>query len=273
MPAHDDARPGRDEIVQRLRTAGCVFAEDEAEQVLATFADSAARERAVVRREGGAPLEHVLGHAVFDGLRVTVEAGVFVPRRRAEPLVDLALGALGSPAESACIVDLGCGSGAISAALAVRLPAASVLATDSDAAATACARRNGEEYGFAVHRGDWFDGLPVRYRGQVDVAVAYLPHVPTGLLDRLDPDFRRAEPVAAVHGGVDGLDPLRAVLDQAPPWLREGGALVTMTASQQAPAVSALAAERGWTLHPHPLDDDLFLVLRRPTGHSFRKCT
>jgi release factor glutamine methyltransferase len=81
----------RDAIVRRLRSAGCVFAEDEAE-LLASEATTAAELDAMVdRRVGGEPLEYVLGWAEFAGRRVTVEPGVFVPRHRTEFLVDQAV--------------------------------------------------------------------------------------------------------------------------------------------------------------------------------------
>jgi release factor glutamine methyltransferase len=266
VPDEDRGQPGRDELVLRLRAAGCVFAEDEAEQLWATFPAAQAREQALRQREQGAPLEHVLGHAVFDGRRVSVAPGVFVPRRRAEPLVPLAAAAARAVEAPACLVDLGCGSGAIAAALAVRVPGATVLATEIDPGAAACARRNAATYGFAVHRGDWFDALPAAHRGRVAVVVAYLPHVPTEHLGQLSADFRAAEPLASVHGGADGLDPLRAVLEQAPRWLRDDGVLVTMAAPHQAAGVEALAAAGGWALTAKAADDDAFFVLRRTEG-------
>ena len=75
------------EIVTRLRAAGCVFAEEEAGLLV-----SAARtpEELVVmidRRVAGLPLEQVIGWAEFCGLRIAVDPGVFVPRRRTEFLV------------------------------------------------------------------------------------------------------------------------------------------------------------------------------------------
>src|SRR6266852_7132953 len=74
-------------IASALRAAGCVFAEAEAE-VLAAAAPTADALRAMLeQRAAGLPLEHVVGWAEFCGLRVAVDPGVFVPRRRSELLV------------------------------------------------------------------------------------------------------------------------------------------------------------------------------------------
>ncbi|MGW6128798.1 methyltransferase [Cellulomonas sp. NPDC055163] len=70
-----------------LRAAGCVFAEDEADLLLAEARTPAELADLVARRVAGLPLEQVLGWAEFAGLRVVVEPGVFVPRRRSELLV------------------------------------------------------------------------------------------------------------------------------------------------------------------------------------------
>ena len=77
----------RSAIVTRLRSAGCVFAEDEAELLIAAAGTPAELAAMVDRRASGLPLEHVVGWAEFYGLRIAVEPAVFVPRRRTELLV------------------------------------------------------------------------------------------------------------------------------------------------------------------------------------------
>src|SRR6202040_874369 len=78
-------------IVTRLRAAGCVFAEDEAQLLISAARTPADLATMVDRRAAGLPLEHVLGWAKFCGLRIAVDPGVFVPRRRTEFLVHPAL--------------------------------------------------------------------------------------------------------------------------------------------------------------------------------------
>ncbi|MFB9840224.1 putative protein N(5)-glutamine methyltransferase, partial [Actinoallomurus acaciae] len=78
-------------VVTRLRAAGCVFAEDEARLLVSAARTPDDLTAMVERRAAGLPLEHVLGWAEFCGLRVAVDAGVFVPRLRTEFLVGRAV--------------------------------------------------------------------------------------------------------------------------------------------------------------------------------------
>src|SRR6202050_5562199 len=133
-------------IVTRLRAAGCVFAEDEARLLVSAARTPVELALMVDRRVAGLPLEQVLGWAEFCGLRIAVDPGVFVPRRRTEFLVRQAV--LARVCEDVArpgnvgIVDLCCGAGAIGAALAAALGGAEVHAVDIDPAAVRCAGRN-----------------------------------------------------------------------------------------------------------------------------------
>jgi release factor glutamine methyltransferase len=161
----------RSVVITRLRAAGCVFAEDEADLLLSAARTPAELAAMVERRAGGLPLEHILGWAEFFGLRMAVDPGVFVPRRRTEFLVRQAL-ALCRP--GTVVVDLCCGSGAVGAALASAAPQVDLYATDIDPAAVRCARRN-LPAGARVFAGDLVQPLPAGLRGRVDVLVANAP--------------------------------------------------------------------------------------------------
>jgi release factor glutamine methyltransferase len=220
-------------VVAALRAAGCVFAEDEAELILAAARTPDELADLVDRRVAGRPLELVLGWAGFRGLRIAVEAGVFVPRRRTEFLVDQALTEV--PGASV-VVDLCCGSGAVGAALAAALGPVELHAADIDPAAVRCARRNVSAAGGHVHAGDLFAALPGDLRGRVDILAANVPYVPTGEVEFLPAEAREHEPLVALDGGTDGLDILRRVAAEAPQWLAPGGCLLAETSERQAPA-------------------------------------
>ncbi|MFJ1679024.1 putative protein N(5)-glutamine methyltransferase [Streptomyces sp. NPDC088251] len=228
-------------IVTALRAAGCVFAEDEAELILSATADPAELAAMVERRAAGLPLEHVLGWAEFSGLRIAVDPGVFVPRRRTEFLVRQAA-ALAGP--GAVVVDLCCGSGALGAALAATLDRIELHAADVEPAAVRCARRNIADAG-RVYEGDLFEPLPGSLRGRVEILLANVPYVPTEDVELLPPEARIHEPRVALDGGTDGLDVLRRVTAEAPRWLAPGGHLLVETSERQAGRAEETVARSG----------------------------
>jgi len=266
--------------VTRLRAAGCVFAEDEARLLISAASTPADLAAMVDRRAAGVPLEHVVGWAEFCGLRIAVDPGVFVPRRRSEFLVRQAAGLAGRetgrpgrgpgpafqaaadcpgqaavPAQRASagrpgrtggpvvIVDLCCGSGALGAALAASLDRAELHAADIDLAAVRCARRNLAARGGRVYEGDLYQPLPSTLRGRVDILLANVPYVPTEAVRTLPPEARLHEALLALDGGSDGLDVLRRVAAAAPLWLAPGGHLLIETSQHQARrAAEAFAA-------------------------------
>jgi release factor glutamine methyltransferase len=227
-----------------LQAAGCVFAEDEARLLVAAAATPEQLASLVERRAAGVPLEQVLGWAEFCGLRIAVDRGVFVPRRRTEFLVRQACVLVaGRPA--AVVVDLCCGSGAVAAALAAALSPAELHAVDIDPAAVACARRNLAAAGGLVYAGDLFAPLPAALRGRVDVLAANVPYVPAGEVGLLPAEARLHEPRVALDGGADGLDVLRRVAGAAPRWLAPGGHLLVETSERQAPLAAWIVAAAG----------------------------
>jgi len=238
----------RSDVVARLRAAGCVFAEDEARLLISAALTPAELTAMVDRRAAGQPLEHVIGWAEFCGLRIAVDPGVFVPRRRTEFLVEQAAAlvrlAAGTPP---VVVDLCCGSGAVGAAIAAALGRAELHAADIDPAAVACARRNLAAAGGRVYAGDLYQPLPATLRGRVDVLAANVPYVPTEEVGLLPPEARTHEPLLALDGGTDGLDILRRVAAAAPRWLAPGGHLLTETSERQAPRAAEAVAASGLT--------------------------
>jgi release factor glutamine methyltransferase len=227
-------------VVGLLRAAGCVFAEDEARLLVAAAGSGAELAALVDRRVAGVPLEHVLGWAEFCGLRIGVDPGVFVPRRRTEFLARQAIRLAGP---GALVVDLCCGSGAVGAAVVAARPGAEVHAADVDPAAVACARRNLP--GGQVHCGDLFDALPAALTGRVDVLVANVPYVPSAAIALMPPEAREHEPRVALDGGSDGLDVARRVVSAAGAWLVPGGLVLFEVGEAQVPAARQLVAAAG----------------------------
>ena len=225
---------------RRLAAAGCVAAEEEAEELAAAALEDAELLGALVdRRTTGEPIAWITGTSVFCGRSVTVTPGVYVPRWQSERLAERAAALL--PPEGRAI-DLGTGSGAIVCVLLDRHPASSVLGTESDPVAAQCARHNG----VTVVEGDLFEGVPASWRESVDVVVAVLPYVPTGEIGYLPRDVRAFEPTSALDGGEDGLGVVRQAVGEARGWLRDGGHVLFEVGGDQPEALAAILLQEGF---------------------------
>jgi release factor glutamine methyltransferase len=220
-----------------------VFAEDEARLLIDAARSQQQLEAMIARRTDGAPLEVVLGWADFCGLRIEIEAGVFVPRQRT---AFLAAQAAQVTPPGGIVVDLCCGSGAVGAALLAADGDLELYAVDIDPVAVHCAARNLQPYGGRAYRGDLFGPLPAGLRGRVDVVAANAPYVPTSEMAFLPPEARDHEARLALDGGVDGLAIGRRVVTEAAGWLRPGGHLLIETSRRQAASLLHAYAVAGY---------------------------
>lgn len=241
MPDQDSEQA----VITRLRAAGSVFAEDEARLLLEAADTGRDLDSLVQQRAAGVPIEHLLGWVEFAGMRLRVTPGVFVPRKRTELLADTALHPPGRPPRtSGTVVELCCGAGAVSAALAAALDPLELHAADIDPHAVRCAATNLPARA-QVHEGDLAAPLPESLRGRVDVLVANAPYVPSGAVRSMPPEAREHEPLVALDGGDDGLDVQRRVVALAPRWLAPGGDLLVEVADHQAHLLCRAVAAAG----------------------------
>lgn len=229
-------------VVSRLRAAGCVYAEDEAELLLSHDGTEDALETMLAKREAGTPLEHILGWVDFCGMRIGVAPDVFVPRQRTEFLVNQAERVT---LPGSVILDLCCGSGALGLVLAARTGGVELHAVDIEPRAVECARGNLEALGGSVYEGDLFDPLPSGLTGRVDVLVANVPYVPTDAIGLMPAEARDHEPRVTLDGGGDGLEVLRRLADGVLPWLAPGGHVFIETDAGQAAAAVRILTTAG----------------------------
>lgn len=202
----------------------------------------------VERRVGREPVAQIVGHREFWGLEFEVTRDVLVPRPETELVVETALD-LARGGGIRRIVDVGTGSGCIAVALAVSLPDASLVATDTSPAALAVARRNAQRHGvdrrIVFVESDLFAGL----QEPADLIASNPPYVPTGDLASLPPEVARYEPHQALLAGADGLSAIARLFDEAAAHLAPEGRLVVEFGFGQASKITALADAAGWRLH------------------------
>ncbi|QGF24039.1 N5-glutamine methyltransferase family protein [Raineyella fluvialis] len=221
-------------LLDTLRRSGSVFPQDELAALVAAASGSSELTELVDRRADGVPVEVLVGYAWFGDLRIRVTSGVFIPRHRTEYLVERALRHL-SPGDR--LLDLGCGSGAVAALVAHHVGALDITAMDIDPVAVGCARINLPPPARVVLADSPAALAPERFH----VIVANLPYVPTARLPYLPRDARDYEPLVALDGGWDGLDPLRRVAPHLlSRLLPDGWFLVEVGEDQTEPAAAIL---------------------------------
>jgi release factor glutamine methyltransferase len=212
----------------------------------------------VGQRASRVPLQHLTGVAGFRYLELAVGPGVFVPRPETELLAGWAIAALAAHA-GPLVVDLCAGSAAIALALAQEVPGARVHAVEWDPHAAAWAERNiaarvaAGDPPVTLHQADIADpDLLADLAGAADLVTANPPYIPAGAT--VEPEVAEHDPPAALWGGADGLDAIRAVERAAARLLRPGGLVGVEHADVQGDTVPALFTRTGrWTdVADHP---------------------
>jgi release factor glutamine methyltransferase len=209
----------------------------------------------VTQRARRVPLQHLTGIAPFRRIDLRVGPGVFVPRPETELVAGEVIDALASLPhdETAVVVDLCSGSGAIALSIADEVPGAHVTAVELDPDALVWLERNVEALRLrdrvTVAPGDAGEAAELLpdLVGRCEVVVTNPPYVPDGAAIR-DPEVVDFDPALALWGGPDGLDVVRRIERQAAHLLAPGGLLVVEHADLQGASLPALLVSA--------LDDD-----------------
>lgn len=201
----------------------------------------------VARRRAGEPLQYILGHADFFGLRLAVGPGVLIPRPETEQVVEAALARVaGIPAPR--VLDVGTGSGCIALALAHARPDAEVVGCDVSLAALAIARANAARLGLDVRfvEADLLaPAFAAAVPGSLDLLVSNPPYIPDREAATLGTEVRDHEPALALFAGPDPLRFYRVLADHAAGLLRPGGHVVLEGHPDHAHAAGELLAAAG----------------------------
>lgn len=242
------------------------------------LADASTFQGLLNRRLAGEPMAYILGNREFFGLRLAVSPATLIPRPDTETLVEDALQRI--PANTPCqVLDLGTGTGAIALAIAAHRPQSRVIAVDASQAALQLARKNAEALGLAspepddhgskkgnveFRLGSWFAPLTGL---KFDVIVSNPPYIRVDDPHLQQGDLRH-EPISALASGMDGLDDIRIIVQNAPAHLTSSGWLLLEHGYDQAEAVARLMRNTGFTdvQHAHDLADIARVTLAQWLG-------
>lgn len=214
-----------------------------------TAAELDATRALVKRRSQREPYQHIVGATSFCGLEIAVNRHVLVPRPETELLAEAGWEFLATlnPQPSTAL-DFGAGSGCIAIALAVKCPAARVLAVDVSEEALALARENAARNGVAERiqfaHGDGFAAVSPGQR--FSLVVSNPPYIASAEIETLSPEVRDFDPRPALDGGADGLNFYRLLAARAAAFLHPAGKLMVEFGDGQADALKKLLESQMW---------------------------
>lgn len=175
------------------------------------------------------PLAYILGEAWLMGVPFFCSEQSIVPRSWiAELIVDGSLEPW-LPADGKAL-DLCTGNGSLAILLALSCPDIRVSACDISMPALSVAARNVDRHGLnsqvELLDGDLWNALPEPNEDNLfDLIICNPPYVNASSMNALPAEYH-AEPKLALAGGDDGMDIIRRILDQAPDYLSERGAIL-----------------------------------------------
>ncbi len=247
----DAAKEAEILIVETLRTSKSKLyagrfemSEDESKQI-----DALASRRA--RRE---PLQYIIGHVEFHGLKIKVGQGVLIPRPETELLAEEVIRLFTVHCSPFTVLDLCTGSGCLALAIAKHFPDAEVYGSDISKDAIRYAKENAGLNGIrnAVFlKGSLFEPLKqIMFSGvqsfKFDVIVSNPPYIRSGDMPNLQPEINKWEPRNALDGGEDGLSYYRTILSEARGYLMISGVIFLEIGEGQAEEVSVIAMQNGF---------------------------
>ena len=208
-------------------------------------ADAQARfEDFIVQREARIPAAHIVGRKGFWTLDLISDRRALVPRPETEVIVDMILKAHSVDVPNT-VLDLGVGSGTILLALLAERKSWTGVGVDVSAQALDLAAENAALHGLADRvtwvQSDWHHGLD----DQFDIVVSNPPYIPSAVIETLQDEVRLHDPLLALDGGSDGLDPYRVLFAALPDILKPGGVFAFEFGIDQDHAILELARASG----------------------------
>jgi len=211
---------------------------------------SVAEEKAKLRAESKAPIQHIIGFAHFMGEDFIVNRNVLIPRDETEILVRKAVEIIGKNGFEK-VLDIGTGSGCI-ACMVAKLSGAHVIGVDISTDALQIALDNASRmdlYNKATFRkSDIFSNINKGFMGDefFDVIISNPPYIPPCEKTNIQEEVGFDPELALYTTDKLGIEFYERIAKEAPKFLNEGGYLIFELGINQAELVAELMKKSGF---------------------------
>ncbi len=204
--------------------------------------------RLLRRRAKGEPVQYIVGHIEFLGMKIHVGKGVLIPRPETELLAEEAVKTIGGVTQPLRILDLCTGSGCVALVLAKEFPDADVYGIDVSKTALRYAKKNAMESG--IQNVSFLEGSlfsPLNRGLFFDLIVSNPPYVRRSDIGGLQREIKEWEPLEALDGGEDGLDFYRRIFSEAGGYLKKEGNIIVEIGFGQAAEIIEITRKAGFS--------------------------
>jgi ribosomal protein L3 glutamine methyltransferase len=239
--------------------------ESKANQAVAPADEARVASLLIARIESRKPAAYLTQEAWLQGVPFYVDERAIVPRSFiAELLVEGSLDYWLSTATQR-VLDLCTGNGSLAVLAAMTYPDVTVDASDISADALAVARINVDKHGLSSRITLLTANGLSSVNGPYDLILCNPPYVNAQSMAALPPEYH-AEPALAlsgnVAGGVDGMDFIRQLLQDAPQHMSEKAVLVLEIGNEQAHFEAAFPGLEAVWLDTSAGEDQVLLLTR-----------
>lgn len=179
----------------------------------------------LARRIKGEPWQYIIGRINFLGLDIFIDKGIFIPRVETEFMTVSAIERL-KGFNNPRVLEIGCGTGAISIAIASNIKTAKIVATDVSKEAVSICRKNVKYHNLGKRIDIICADLLNCFNdsGTFDMIISNPPYISERDLKKLDIVVKR-EPISALNGGYRGVSIINKILDSSSHKIKKGGCI------------------------------------------------
>lgn len=209
-------------------------------------------EKCIKKLISGTPLQYITHVQQFMGLDFYVDENVLIPQPDTEILVEESIKLINKK-QTAEVLDLCTGSGAIAVSIGHYCRQAKIIATDISKGAINVARKNASTNNVNINfiESDLFNQISDH---KFDFIISNPPYIETDVINTLSEDVKN-EPYIALNGGEDGLDFYKKILNEADNYLKQNGYLLLEIGYNQAIAIANLEQNNLKLVTKQPIKD------------------
>lgn len=200
----------------------------------------------IKRRQEFEPIAYIMGTKEFYSREFIVNNNVLIPRPDTELLIDVMV-KLARNQDSAKILELGCGSGAICVSLALEIITAQITATDINEHALETAKQNAKKHNISKQinfiKSDWYNNID---DNQYDYIISNPPYIDKSEQSQMAAETHMHEPELALYADDNGLSAYKIIIESACEYLKKSGILVLEIGYLQKNSIVNLLEKNGF---------------------------